>query len=94
MTKKVNYTNRKNRYYTNHLRESPSDLFFKNQKSDQKLDEKEQWYNSREAAKYLSITPNALRILVHRARVKFYKLGSRLRFRKIDLNEVLQAMEN
>ena len=94
MPHKVNYSKRKNRYYTCHQRNSPSDAFFKNRKLDQRQDENEQWYNSNEAAKFLSITPNALRILVHRAQVKFYKLGRRLRFRKIDLNEVLQAMEN
>jgi excisionase family DNA binding protein len=94
MPHKVNYKKRKNRYYTNNQRVLPSDLFFKNQKMNQNQDENEKWYNTDEAANYLSISPNALRILVHRAKVKCFKLGSRLRFRKIDLNEVLQAMED
>lgn len=52
-------------------------------------DEGEKWLNTDEAATYLSITPNALRILVHRARVKYFKLGRRLKFRKSDLVRIL-----
>ena len=49
------------------------------------------WLNSREAAHYLSITPNALRILVCRGKVKAYKLGQRLRFELKDLRMLLRA---
>ena len=49
----------------------------------------DQWYSSSEAACYLSITTNALRIWVHRRRIKAYKLGARLRFRKEDIDAAL-----
>lgn len=49
------------------------------------------WLNTREAARYLSITPNALRILVCRGKVKAYKLGQRLRFELKDLKILLRA---
>ncbi len=52
-----------------------------------------EWLSTRQAAEFLSLTPNALRILVHRGRVKAYKLGSRLRFRLIDLRSLLTKKE-
>lgn len=50
-----------------------------------------EWLSTKEAAVYLSLTPNALRILVCRGRVKAYKLGRRLRFRTKDLRLLLQT---
>jgi excisionase family DNA binding protein len=52
-----------------------------------------EWLNTNEAASYLRITPNALRILVHRGRVQAFKLGSRLKFRLRDLRSVLSRKE-
>ena len=52
-----------------------------------------EWLSTSEAASYLRITPNALRILVHRGRVQAYKLGSRLKFRLRDLRSVLSRKE-
>ncbi|MBT4762926.1 MAG: helix-turn-helix domain-containing protein [Bdellovibrionaceae bacterium] len=52
-----------------------------------------EWLSTIEAAKHLCITPNALRILVHRDQVKAYKFGSRLRFRLKDLNALLFKKE-
>ena len=52
--------------------------------------ETRRWLPTEEAAAYLGITPTALRIRVHRGQVKFYKLGSRLRFRIKDLEGLLQ----
>ena len=49
----------------------------------------EKWLSTVEAAKFLKITPNALRILVCRGKVKFFKFGNRLRFRKQDLTALL-----
>jgi excisionase family DNA binding protein len=43
-----------------------------------------EWLSTNEAARYLSITANALRIMVYRNQIKTYKLGSRLRFRAGD----------
>ena len=48
-----------------------------------------EWLSTIEAASYLRITPNALRILVHRGKVQAYKLGSRLKFRLKDLRSIL-----
>jgi excisionase family DNA binding protein len=44
-----------------------------------------EWLTTIEAAHWLAITPNALRILVHRDQVRVYKFGRRLRFRMTDL---------
>jgi excisionase family DNA binding protein len=44
-----------------------------------------EWLTTIEAAYWLAITPNALRILVHRNQVRVYKFGRRLRFRMTDL---------
>lgn len=44
-----------------------------------------EWLNTTEAANYLNITENALRILVYKRQVHFFKYRSRLRFRKEDL---------
>ncbi|MCB0379198.1 MAG: helix-turn-helix domain-containing protein, partial [Bdellovibrionales bacterium] len=37
-----------------------------------------------EAASFLSISPNALRIMVYREQIKAYKFGRRLRFKLRD----------
>jgi len=52
-----------------------------------------EWLSTKEAAEFLSLTPNALRILVHREQVRAYKLGSRLRFRLKDLKALLLKKE-
>lgn len=46
------------------------------------------WYSSREASAFLSISENALRILVHRDKIPFYKFGRRLRFKAEDLQNL------
>lgn len=48
------------------------------------------WFTTKEAAWHLRITPNALRILVHRKKVKAYKMGNRLRFKRTDLQTLIQ----
>jgi len=48
-----------------------------------------EWLNTKEAASYLSVSPNALRIMVCRRRVEAYQMGSRLRFRVDDLRALL-----
>ncbi len=48
-----------------------------------------EWLTSAEAARFLGISPNALRIKVCRGEIEFKKLGSRLRFRKCWLNSLL-----
>ena len=49
--------------------------------------------STKEAATYLSVTPNALRILVCRGRVRAYKLGRHLRFKLRDLKALLKKGE-
>ena len=51
--------------------------FFDNQNS-------KEWLTTNEAAKFLGVTPNALRIMVYRNQVPTYKFGRRLRFRLRD----------
>jgi excisionase family DNA binding protein len=51
------------------------------------------WMATAQAAAYLNISPNALRIMVHRGKVKTHKLGSRLRFQIQDLRECLSNKE-
>lgn len=43
-----------------------------------------EWLSTEEAAHYLSISPNALRIMVYRGQVQVYRFGRRLRFRLRD----------
>lgn len=45
-----------------------------------------EWLSTEEAARFLSISTNALRIMVHREQIKAYKLGRRLRFKMYDCN--------
>lgn len=39
-----------------------------------------EWLSTEEAAHFLSVSENALRIMVHRDQVQAYKFGRRLRF--------------
>lgn len=40
-----------------------------------------EWLTTNEAARFLAVTPNALRIMVYRGQIQVYKLGKRrLRF--------------
>lgn len=50
-----------------------------------------EWLTSKEAAEYLGITPNALRIWVCRGKLKSYKLGRFLRFQISDLRCLLRV---
>jgi hypothetical protein len=43
-----------------------------------------EWLSTREAALVLSLTENALRIMVYRNQIRVFKLGRRLRFRLND----------
>lgn len=82
------------RYTRKSLENKNSDKFFDNQiEQHQKADENTRWLDTDEAAEFLRLTPNALRILVHRAQVKYFKFGRRLRFRQCDLLSLLQPKE-
>ena len=58
-----------------------------------KNEEKIEWLSTKEAATYLRISPNALRIRVHRGEMRAYKLGHRLRFAIKDLSVSIKLME-
>ncbi len=94
MGDKLDYKRSSKAYNQGTSEEKSSDSFFDIQIKKQPEDENDKWLDTDEAARYLSITPNALRILVHRARVVTYKLGRRLRFKKTDLNSLLHKKED
>lgn len=50
-----------------------------------------EWLSTQEAARYFSVSTNALRIMVHRGQVKSYKLGRRLRFRVDDCRALFKS---
>ena len=52
-----------------------------------------EWLTTKEAACFLSVTPNALRIMVHRDQVPVYKFGRRLRFRQRDCVALFPKLE-
>ena len=54
------------------------------------LFENEIWFDSKEAADYLRITENSLRIKVHRGELHAYRLGRSLRFKKSELFWLLE----
>ena len=49
-----------------------------------------EWLSTTSAAVFLDISPNAIRIMVHRGKLKAYKLGGRLRFRVRELRLALE----
>jgi len=49
------------------------------------------WVSTKEAATYLGITSNALRIMVHRSQVPYSKLRTRLRFKRSALDLLLEV---
>ncbi|MBY0414040.1 MAG: helix-turn-helix domain-containing protein [Bdellovibrionales bacterium] len=93
MNYKNNYNDSKKSYTERTQGVIPSESLFNIQIPADENDENGNWLNTKEAASFLRITPNALRILVHRARVKYYKLGSHLRFKHCDLLNALQLQE-
>lgn len=94
MTYKTDYKSSKNSYNKGSQGPNFPGRLFDNGINKQNKDENDKWLNTDEAAYYLNISSNALRILVHRAKVRAYKLGSRLRFKKSDLCSVLQLKED
>jgi len=43
-----------------------------------------EWLSTQQAARYLSMSENALRIMVHRGQIEAFKIGRRLRFKFSD----------
>lgn len=48
------------------------------------------WLTTAEAARYLRKSPNAIRILVHRGHLRARKLGSRLYFKRSEIDQLLE----
>ncbi len=49
------------------------------------------WMTTNEAAEYLRVTPNNLRTMVYRGVVKTYKLNNRNRFKKEELDKLIES---
>lgn len=49
-----------------------------------------EWLNTQEASKFLAISENALRIMVHREQVQVHRIGRRLRFKRSDLVKLFE----
>jgi len=49
-----------------------------------------EWLTTKEAAHFLGISENALRIMVHRGQIQTYKFGRRLKFRMRDCVALFQ----
>jgi len=79
MEKKIDERNK------NELRsESNKTLFFEKQ-----IEHK--WLSTKEAAAYLALSENALRIMVHRQLIPSYKFRSRLRFKLSDCQALFKT---
>lgn len=62
---------------------SCSEMFFENRIE-------REWLSTEEAAHFLSVSSNALRIMVYRGQVPVYKFGRRLRFSVKDCQALFQ----
>ena len=50
----------------------------------------EGWLSTNDVAKFLSTSPNAVRIMVCRGKLNAHRIGGRLKFRKSDCNALLK----
>ena len=48
-----------------------------------------EWLSTSEAARYLGLSENALRIMVYRGQIQVYKFGRRLRFKLKDCQTLI-----
>lgn len=58
--------------------------------SDVIFDNNMKWMTTEEAARYVRVSVAQMRNLVHQGRVRFYRLGARLRFLRSDLDRMLK----
>jgi len=49
------------------------------------------WLTTNEAAEYLRTTPNNVRVMICRGRLKPYKLGNRNRFKRSELDDLIES---
>lgn len=52
-----------------------------------------EWLSTQQAARYLSISENALRIMVHRGQIGAFRIGRRLRFKFTDCQKLFSKKE-
>ena len=69
--------------HKNTVRELSSSVLFQN-----RIDR--EWLSTQEAAYFLSVSENALRIMVHRNQITAYKFGRRLRFQLKDCQALFE----
>ncbi|MFP5386979.1 MAG: helix-turn-helix domain-containing protein [Bacteriovoracia bacterium] len=93
MADKLHYKKLTKSYNKRTERVLPSQMLFQNHILAGTEDENTTWFNTKKASAYLGITPNALRILVHRGKIEAYKLGSHLRFAPTALQSLLIKKE-
>lgn len=48
-----------------------------------------EWLSTKDAARLLGLSENAIRIMVHRGQIQVYKLGRRLRFKRGDCQSLI-----
>lgn len=49
-----------------------------------------EWLSTKEAAFFMSISENALRIMVHREQIQVYRMGRRLRFKVRECRQLFE----
>ena len=92
MSENLAYKKRQIRY-SNPSQSISSERLFDNQIFGADEDENNSWLTTKKASTYLGISPNALRILVHRGKVEAFKLGAHLRFSHTALQALLIKKE-
>ena len=48
------------------------------------------WMTTKQAAEYLGLSPKALHDRVHMRQIPFYRLGKSLRFKRTELDQMLE----
>jgi hypothetical protein len=91
MGDKEAYKTHPSRYNQKAMGEQSSEAFFEILKEKKTADEN--WLTTKKAAAFLGISPNALRIRVHRGQVVASKLGAHLRFSIMSLEILLIRKE-
>jgi excisionase family DNA binding protein len=52
------------------------------------------WLTTKEAAEYLRITPNNLRVMIYRGKIEPRNLNNRHRFKKEELDKLIESSKN
>ncbi len=69
--------------------EQPNDMEYQRVET---LFDKKIWMNTREAAEYLSVSVNSLRLKVWKRQIPAYKFNRHLRFKKIELDRYMRPL--